>query len=549
MVTSAVYSTYGKAITTAESSVAKAKDNAALDSAKVALDKATVTFKNGIQDGKAVAITALNISDSAISVGVKSKRTIVVSYSAVSVLDKGDVLEPIVWSTSNSKIATVDAKGVVAGVGAGNCTITAITNANDCKAEVVVTVVQPITGLKTNPASLSLATEGTSSAAAIKLEITDKTGVASHDIVVTSFDENYVRVESAETDDLIFTIAAIGSPVANTNVVFTDNISGKTATLKVKIDKPADVVINGLKTTEFYLVKGKTTTLKASVGLADYPKLKPISSEVEWSSSNSEVATVDTKGKVAAIDAGTCTISAIPKIAATGTQPLEYSIEVVNAMITGVKADRTTVSIANDANSTLTLTPTLAKNQVLPDVTYHWDVTEATNKQNIKYVEVTGSGNEFTISPIQESLTNGAGTTKLTFKDKVSGKSVAVTVKIGKPADTVVNGLKTTYAALVVGKSTTLKATAGLANPANKSDKPISTAVVWESNNPSVATVDAKGKVVAVSEGTCKVTARPEAGTGSLEYNVTVVPEVKSFSLYDANDKAVTSIKLNAIVD
>jgi len=66
---------------------------------------------------------------------------------------------------------------------------------------------------------------------------------------------------------------------------------------------------------------------------------------------------------------------------------------------------------------------------------------------------------------------------------------------------------------LAIGESEILVATV---IPNNATDK----AVTWESNNPSIATVDADGKVTAVSEGTVTIIAR--AGNRTAECVVTI---------------------------
>lgn len=60
--------------------------------------------------------------------------------------------------------------------------------------------------------------------------------------------------------------------------------------------------------------------------------------------------------------------------------------------------------------------------------------------------------------------------------------------------------------------------------------------VVWTSDNPAVATVDANGKVTGINAGTCKVTASTKDGRYQAECTVTVTG-------YHLSDKVVSGIK------
>jgi len=60
--------------------------------------------------------------------------------------------------------------------------------------------------------------------------------------------------------------------------------------------------------------------------------------------------------------------------------------------------------------------------------------------------------------------------------------------------------------------------------------------VVWTSENPAVATVDANGKVTGINAGTCKVTASTKDGKYQAECTVTVTG-------YHLSDKVVSGIK------
>ncbi|MFR3148968.1 MAG: Ig domain-containing protein [Enterococcus faecium] len=75
--------------------------------------------------------------------------------------------------------------------------------------------------------------------------------------------------------------------------------------------------------------------------------------------------------------------------------------------------------------------------------------------------------------------------------------------------------LNKTTLSLVVGANETLVATILPANATNKN-------VTWSSSDSTIATVDTKGKVVAVKAGTTKITVKTVNGNKSAECALTV---------------------------
>ena len=122
---------------------------------------------------------------------------------------------------------------------------------------------------------------------------------------------------------------------------------------------------------------------------------------------------------------------------------------------------------------------------------------------------------------------------ELKIIDRVTNKSAKCKVAVGLPADIVKTTMKSTNVNLLLGKSATLKAVAAIAG---SSVKPINTKVSWYSSDESVAVVSSKGKVTTVGVGECTIYAEAVAGSDDCEplaFDVTVLPVIKSFTLYD----------------
>lgn len=207
---------------------------------------------------------------------------------------------------------------------------------------------------------------------------------------------------------------------------------------------------------------------------------------VKWSSSDKDVATVDSKGKVVAKGQGTCYITARAKF---DTKKLARCKVKVQQMVIDVKSSKNIVSLEKPGSSyTLkaTCTPTNAD-----DKSVKWE------SSNTLVATVNAVGK--ILAKKKGSCTVTATTndgTKLTTACKVTVKKQTVTkVALSKKS-----------VALNRGKKLTLKATCTPTNAYNKS-------VTWSTNNKNVAVVNSKGKVTAKRKGTCYITATAKDGS------------------------------------
>jgi len=329
----------------------------------------------------------------------------------------------------------------------------------------------------------------------------------------------------------MLTAVSTGSAKITVTMVST----GKTATLTAKAFENANVVTTTLKTTNVGLNVGKNTTLKASAQLMDEEgkirKDKPISSEVTWTFDPYDIVTedpdgiakVDAKGKVTALAEGITTLYAVAKCGTPDCEPLAFTVYVTPVLKSFTLIDPMTGKTA----STIYLDADQGTKELYDYISINWkdgeghprfeDVTYQSDKPAI--VEVDDYGTLTALS---------AGSAKITVTMVSTGKTAALTVKTGNAAD-FVNPATSTKVSLKVGRSTTLKATAGIwdetTGKASTKVKPVTNGVYWESDDENVATVDpASGKVTAVGEGVCTVTAYAVVGTDTayLEFEITV---------------------------
>lgn len=243
------------------------------------------------------------------------------------------------------------------------------------------------------------------------------------------------------------------------------------------------------------LVVGNTGNLTAAINPST-----ALDKSVTWKSSHPGIATVDAKGTVKAVKAGTATITATAKGAAGISKSIK--VTVTNILPTSLKLSKSSLNISNNQKVKVTATISPAN---AADKTLIW------KSSNTKVATVDSQG---TI----KGLVNGSATITATSKANAKiYKTVAVkvstkTVKVNKTA-----------LSLMAGKTETLKATAA---PADSVDK----TVTWKSSNTKVATVDSKGKVTAKAKGTATVTATVK-GAKEVKVKVTVTAPVAASSV------------------
>ena len=210
-----------------------------------------------------------------------------------------------------------------------------------------------------------------------------------------------------------------------------------------------------LNKTSATLYSGATVTLSATTNLTG---------DITWKSSDAKVATVDAKGNVKAVNAGTATITAtLGKVSAT------FTVTVKNPLITA-KADSSVI----------------------------YTKSKTTTKINVVKDGVTGNAT-FRSSNTKVATVSANGTVKA----KKAGK-VNITVQVGNYKQVVKITVKKptmklvkSSAKLKKGKKVTIKVKAA---PVSK--------VTFKSSNKKVATVSSKGVVKAKKKGTATITVK-----------------------------------------
>jgi len=385
----------------------------------------------------------------------------------------------IVWASSNTNVATVDATGTLTAVAAGTATITATSEGISGTATVSVAV-PAIANVRVQPRGATVQQGGTVQLAAT---ITDESGAPVTDRVPT-WTSTRPDVAIVSASGLVTAVA----PGATSVCVALDGKSD-TASITVVAVPVGSVAVQPATGT---LIVGQRTTLTATV--KDVNGTVVTGRAVTWSTGNAAVASVTQGGVVTALAAGTVSIAATSE-GSTGSATLT----VTAAPVATISLQPASVTLQRNMTSTLTATLKDASGNVLTGRDIAWSSSDTT----IARVSTAG---------VVTALRLGTAVMTATSEGRSANASVTVTTG---PVDHVVVS-PSSIDNLRVGHSTQLSATAVDVN----GDVIAGAVFAWHSNSTFVATVSSGGSVTGVHSGTTTVTATFSGKTGSASVRV-----------------------------
>jgi len=532
--------------TSSNNAVATVNSNGVITALTAGTTMITVTT----QDGNRTATCAVVVTTSAVTDVTLNQTTASLFVGGTvalipTILPENATNKNVTWSSSNPAVATVNNNGVVTAVSVGTATITVTTQDGNRTATCVVTV---------NPVSVTEVTLNQTTATifagdTLRLTATILPANATNRNVTWSSSNTAV---ATVTDGRIIAIAP-----GTATITVTTQDGNRTATCEITV-VPVPVTGVVLNQTTATVPMGTTLTLTPTVLPSN-----ATNKNVTWQSSNTNVATV-LNGIVTPVTNGTATITVTTQ---DGERTATCAITVITS-VASVSLNHTAASLT--VNETLTLTPT-----VLPETASNKTVTWTSSNTTVATVAngvvtaralgtatitaTTQDGNRtatcvitvrtpvtgvtlnrvFATLGISESLTlvatvqpANATNTNVTWTSSnpavatVSSTGVVTAISQGTATitATTVDGnftatcemtiipipvtgvtLSHTTFSLQPGFTHTLTATIAPANATNKN-------VTWTSSNPSVATVNSNGMIVAMSYGWTTITATTQDG-------------------------------------
>ena len=389
--------------------------------------------------------------------------------------------------SSDSSIATINHKGKVKGLKEGDVIIT--TETNDQITEYNVSVVYAVNSLKLNTKKISwnVGESGT-----FKPTIKPSNATNKNVMYITS-DKNVATV----TQEGVLTAVSPGKCTITCLSSENPNIYD---VCEVMVKQPVDSV-DILQSLE-YINVGETKYLATNV-----TPFMAYNRELSYSSTIPSVATVNDAGIVTAKSAGSCRIIAK---SVDGSNKVDICTIVVQQPATALSLSNDNLVIAKGYTKTLTA-------NIAP-----YDVSSK---------KIDWSSSDIAIATIDADGTITAkkeGTCKIMAKTTDgSGKTAVCDIVVTKPVEKI--ELNFNKLSFNTGKR-------GLLLPTVTAPTGASSAVVYESSNTDIVTVNNKGLLTAVSAGTCTITCTSADGSEKSDVcKITVTQPVTNLSISGSN--------------
>ena len=395
----------------------------------------------------------------------------------------GTATENVRWEVVNGN-ASVTSGGRVTAVGTGCATVSCRDNEGN-RANYNIYVVSKNTSAKMSDFTVNVA-DGT-----VNRSVSFGEGSTTNDFIInaSSSDKNVVEVSISSDDSIYVTPLKSGTATLS----FETAAGAKDSCSVTVIDAAKKISLDEERMT---IARGNSRRLTATTT----PSVT--SSKVSWSSSDTDVATVDQNGNVKGIGKGTAVIKA-----ATDNGYYSQCTVTVNVPITSMSFEKSSVTVYKDdlVNLKLNVNPS----DTTDSVTYSSSSSGyvSFSEANLTGVKVTG---------------NKLGSVTVTARS-TSWVTVSCTVRvIDYPVIVTDISLNETEHSAKVGEVFKLNADVTPSNATNKK-------VTWESTDETVASVSETGTVTAVGAGKTIITAT--SSNGIIAYCDVTVKGVASTNL------------------
>ncbi len=481
----------GTAIITAES------DNGIVAEANVSVVPSSVPI---------IEVNQVTLSKKSMRMKVGESETLQATISP-----KDATYRTLIWSSSNSSIVTVNESGKIVAIREGTATIT-VKSSNGKSDSIAVTVGKSsshnvdVTSISLSKNNITLEIGQTETITATvnpkNATVQALTWTSSNPAVATVTDGGKIKAVQAGT-----TIVTARSVNGMLSSVYVTVISGGTPIVEV-----TGVVLSKTST---ILEEGQTEVITASVQPAN-----ATNQTITFSSSDSSVVMVNQRGVITAMKAGSATIIA----QSYNGKNSRMSVAVTkksspDIAVSGITLSKTSVSLEVGQTETVSASvqPSNATNQT---------ITWASSNAAVATVTQTGK-----ITAISK------GTATIIVKSN-NGKTASLIVTVNKSEIDVTSVVvSTNNVQLEVGGSTTVTASVRPSNATNPT-------ITWKSNDTSIATVNANGKIIGVKAGTTTVIAKSNNGK-SASVSVSVI---KKGSLVEVTGVVLSKTSLALVV-
>jgi len=411
----------------------------------------------------------------------KSKTTLGVGYSEIlEYTISGTVsANDIIWTSSNENVATV-INGKVIAISEGTSIVTASVNGikTTCKVTVTSDYIPP-TNIKLNKSSTTILVGNTE-----KLTATiNPSNATNKNITWTSSNPSVATVNSSGT---------ISAKSTGTTTI-TASAYGLKATCTVTVTYSLSLKGISLNKTSLTLKEKAVEQLNII-----YNPTSASNKKVTWKSSNTNIATVDSSGKVTGVTPGTATITVVSNDGGY-VATCKVTVEEISKKVTDITLDKKELNLVAGKTSELkvTITPDYAENK-----------------------KVTWTSSDKKIATVEDGKVTAKypGTVEIKVTSEDGNKEAICKVTVTSPPLEEFS-FKETEQTVYIGSETKLELTTKPANAVLENP-------IWTSSDENVATIE-DGKIIAISTGETTITLSNQDNTMSSSIKLIVIKKPK----------------------
>lgn len=454
-------------------------------------------------------VSSIQVSPASMSIGMGAQQ----QFMATAHLSDGtskDVTGAAQWSSSDSNIASIAAGGMATGSAPGSVIITAQSG-----------TLQATATLKVNPAAANLVSIAISPVApSIAVNSSQQfTATGTYSDGSSADLTNLVTWSSSANAVATIVSGGIASAVAAGTTNISASFAGVSQSTALTVTAPTITSI-AVTPVGLTLAIGVNQQFVATATYSDGSSADLVSG-VNWTSSSTAVATINSSGLATTVAAGSTTITAT-----VGSFTDTSTLTVVAAHLISISVSPATPSIALGTTQQFTAVGNF------DDGSTQWlqSVNWSSSSSSIAFVDSTGFATSVStgVATITASSGSVTGTASLTITGATL-ISIAVT-----PANS----------SMAVG---TTKQFAATGTFSDSSTQDVTGSVVWTSSNPAAATINSLGLLTSIGTGSSTIKAVFGAVSGSTGLTVSTAHLV-SITVNPANPRIArgTSIKFTA---
>lgn len=404
-----------------------------------------------------VATVALDDKETTLYVG-QSKR---LNYS---VLPLNASKNAVVWSSTNPSVASVDTTGRVTARQVGQTVIMLQSLDGGHSAYLTLNVRQIAEGIRFQDNELEL--------------LTGQVHEIAYSLIPNNATDASVVWESSDTKVVV--VNENGEATAKgpgTAFIIARTEAGGMSYIKVTVKQQVEGLLLNFSDKTIYT--GETFNLTVSVSPSSASNL-----QVNWTSSNTSVATVSPEGEVIGIASGTAIITCTTKDG--GYKAI--CVVTVRHKVSQLELSPDSYRLGTGKSVTLSV---ISEGEVLTDIPFVW----SSSNEDVATVNRNGRviGYDYGFATITVRAQDG------------SGESASSEIEVVRPVKKV--SLDKSFLTMLVGETKELNAKI---EPKNATYK----GVVWTSSDNNIAMIDEDGEITALSAGSVTITATAQDNSG-----------------------------------